>query len=247
MTDPVYDHIGEGYAGQRRPEPTWQALIDAALGSARTVVNVGAGAGSYEPRDRRVVAVEPSTTMIEQRLAGSAPVLQACAESLPLADHQFDVAMATVTLHHWTDWAAGVREMLRVADRAVIVHFDPTLHGDFWLVSDYLPELAEVWAGVPSVAEVAAAVGPGAVVRDLLVPWDCVDGFLPAYWRRPEAYLDPVVQRSMSGLQLLDPGVLARGLQRLESDLRHGSWRRDHAALLQTNAVDVGWRLISGG
>lgn len=245
MTDPVYDRIGVGYARQRRPEPTWQFQLEAALGSASTVVNVGAGTGSYEPRGRQVLAVEPSALMIRQQPRGSADAVQALAEQLPFADRQFDVAMATVTLHHWTDWAAGVREMLRVAERAVIVHFDPTLHSEFWLVRDYLPELTDVWFGVPSVNEVAAAMGPGATAQDLLVPWDCIDGFLPAYWRRPEAYLDAVVQQSMSGLQLLDPRVLTSGLRRLASDVNDGTWRRDHAALLQADALDVGWRLLS--
>ncbi len=244
MTEPVYDRIGTGYAGQRRPDPRWQAAVDAALGRSRTVVNIGAGTGSYEPDDRYVLAVEPSTTMIRQRPAGSPPALQASAENLPIADAQFDVAMAIVSLHHWQDWAAGVREMLRVADRAVILHFDPTLHGEFWLARDYLPELTEIWRDVPAVDEVAATIGTNAVVQDLLIPWDCVDGFLPAYWRRPDAYLDPVVQQSMSGLQLLDPAVLSRGLSRLQSDLQDGTWQRTHAPLLHAEELDTGWRLI---
>lgn len=207
-------------------------------------MNIGAGTGSYEPGDRYVLAVEPSTTMIRQRQAGAPPALEASAEDLPVADAQFDVAMAIVTIHHWRDWAAGLREMLRVADRAVILHFDPVLHGEFWLTREYLPELTEVWRDVPAVDEVAAKIGVNTVVRDLLVPWDCVDGFLPAYWRRPEAYLDPVVQQSMSGLQLLEPTVLSRGLAKLRSDLQDGTWQRKNAPLLRAEMLDVGWRLI---
>jgi len=244
VTSTVYDRIGADYARQRRPDPRWQAAVEAALGQSKTVVNIGAGTGSYEPDDRYVLAVEPSTTMIRQRQAGAPPALQASAEDLPIADAQFDVAMAIVTLHHWRDWAAGLREMQRVADRAVILHFDPVLHGEFWLARDYLPELTEVWRDVPAVDEVAAKIGLNTVVRELLVPWDCVDGFLPAYWRRPEAYLDPVVQQSMSGLQLLEPTVLSRGLAKLRSDLQDGTWQRRNAPLLRADALDVGWRLI---
>jgi len=159
--------------------------VAAALGTARTVLNVGAGTGSYEPADRYLVAVEPSRTMIDQRPAGAAPVLQVTAEHLPVADGQFDVAMALVTLHHWLDWAAGLREMQRVADRVVILHFDPALHDEFWLVRDYLPELTQLSVKIPSVQQVAAALGEDVEVRTLLVPWDCADGFLPAFWRRP--------------------------------------------------------------
>ncbi len=216
------------------------------LSDARTVVNVGAGTGSYEPGDRYVLAIEPSGLMISQRPAGAAPALQASAEDLPIADGQFDVAMALVTIHHWRNWEAGLREMQRVAARVVVLHFDPVLHATFWLARDYLPELADVWRGGPRVRQVAARVGPGAEIRELAVPWDCVDGFLPAYWRRPEAYLDPKVQQSMSGLQLLDRDVLSHGIEKLRADLQDGTWRRRNAKLLDADVLDVGWRLIAG-
>lgn len=207
-------------------------------------MNIGAGTGSYEPEDRHVLAVEPSGLMIEQRPGGAAPVLRASAEALPIADGQFDVAMAIVTIHHWRDWAAGLHEMLRVAKRIVVLHFDPVIHNRFWLARDYLPELADVWRECPRPQQVADVLGPAATTRELPVPWDCIDGFLPAYWRRPEAYLDPAVRQSMSGLQLLDPEVLARGIAALRSDLQDGTWRRRNAALLDDDALDVGWRLI---
>jgi SAM-dependent methyltransferase len=245
VTGAVYDRLGTGYAGQRRPDPRWQRAIDDALGSAATVLNVGAGTGSYEPADRYVLAVEPSTTMIRQRPPGAAPVLQAAAERLPVADRQFDAAMALVTLHHWTDWPAGLREMQRVARRVVVVHFDPVLHSEFWLVRDYLPELAEVWEGLPRPQEVADLLGPATDVRELAVPADCVDGFLPAYWRRPEAYLNAQVRQSMSGLQLLPLDVLSRGIAALAADLEDGTWQQRNSALLQQDALDVGWRLLS--
>lgn len=245
MAEPVYDRIGVNYSRGRRADPRWQAALDACLGTAATIVNVGAGTGSYEPAGRYVLAVEPSGAMIAQRPPGAAPALQAHAENLPIADQQFDVAMALVTLHHWTDWQAGVLEMLRVARRVVVLHFDPGVHARFWLARDYLPELVDVWAAVPSAQEVAAAVGPDAETRVLPVPGDCVDGFLPAYWRRPEAYLDADVRQTMSGLQLLDPKVLSRGISALRRDLADGTWRTRNKALLDQETLDVGWRLIS--
>ncbi|MBC7558998.1 MAG: class I SAM-dependent methyltransferase [Dermatophilaceae bacterium] len=245
MTDDIYDHIGNDYTQGRRPDPRWQAALDDVLGQPRTLLNVGAGTGSYEPRDRYVLAVEPSKLMISQRPAAAAPALQASAESLPVADKQFDAAMALVTIHHWQDWRAGLREMQRVARRVIVLHFDPDIHSAFWLVRDYLPTLADVWREVPSVQEVATHLGPGVEVRDLPVPWDCVDGFLPAYWRRPEAYLDPQVRQSMSGLRFLDPDELTQGIEQLRSDLRDGTWRRRNRQLLKADALDVGWRLIA--
>ena len=244
MTEVLYDRIGVDYVRARRPDPRWQAALDDVLGPATTVVNIGAGTGSYEPDDRYVLAVEPSTTMIGQRPAGTAPVLRASAEELPIADGQFDVAMAVLTIHHWQDWAAGLREMLRVAKRTVVLHFDPVVHSDFWLARDYLPELTEIWDRVPLPQQVADVLGPAAMIRPLPVPWDCVDGFLPAYWRRPEAYLDPAARQAMSGLQLLDPKVLSRGIAALRSDLQDGTWRRRNATLLDKDVLDVGWRLI---
>lgn len=244
MSEPLYDRIGVHYARGRRPDPRWQAEIDRALGQARTVLNVGAGTGSYEPADRFVVAIEPSATMIAQRPVGAPPVLQATAEHLPIADDRFDVAMALVTIHHWQDWRASLREMQRVANRVIVLHFDPVANDRFWLIQDYLPEVAELSREVPSVQELSDALGEDVEVRSLAVPWDCTDGFLPAYWRRPHAYLDPRVQQSMSGLQLLDPDVLARGMQQLSDDLTDGTWERRNAALLQLDTMDAGWRLI---
>lgn len=241
----IYERLGIGYAQRRRPDPRWQSAIDAALGPARTVLNVGAGTGSYEPQDRYVLAVEPSATMIGQRPELAAPALLASAESLPVADGQFDVAMALVTLHHWSDWRAGLREMQRAAERVVVLHFDPGVHAGFWLARDYLPELAHVWRGLPTPADVMAQLGPDAAAAELPVPWDCVDGFLPAFWRRPQAYLDPLVRRSMSGLQLLEPAVLDRGIEHLRRDLADGAWERRNADLLTLDALDVGWRLIT--
>jgi hypothetical protein len=243
MPAALYDRLGIGYARGRRSDPRWQLAIDRALGDATTVVNVGAGSGSYEPPDRSVLAVEPSQLMIEQRKPGAAPALRAFAEALPIGDQQFDVAMAISTLHHWKNWEAGVDELRRVASRVVILHFDPLAHDDFWLVRDYLPELSDVWRETPVPELVAERLG-GATIQDLPVPWDCEDGLLSAYWRRPAAYLDPEVRRCMSGLQALDPAVLERGMAALAADLQNGDWQRRHSGISERTEFDGGWRLI---
>lgn len=247
MAGAVYDRIGVDYTRGRRPDPRWQVEVDAALAGARSVVNVGAGAGSYETAGRTVLAVDPSATMIAQRPPGSAPAVRGVAGQLPVASGSVDAATAFVTLHHWPDWRAGLAELQRVARRVVVLHFDPATHARFWLVTEYLPEMVAVWGDVPSVAEVAEALGPaGSVgIRELPVPWDCVDGFVPAYWRRPQAYLDPLVRQGMSGLALLEPAVVEAAMARLRADLADGSWATRHADLLTRDTLDVGWRLVT--
>lgn len=240
---PSYERLGLRYAEGRASDPRWFGRIEETIGTARTIVNVGAGTGSYEPCDRYVLAVEPSKAMIAQRPVGAAPCLVGYAENLPIADRQFDLATAFITLHHWADWRAGVREMQRVARRIAILHFDPTLHASFWLVRDYLPELVRQWEDVPSVSDVAASIG-ATNVRAMPVPFDCVDGFLAAFWRRPQAYLDDEIRRRISGLQLLDERVLERGLRELTNDLESGAWAQRNAILLDRYDLDVGWRLI---
>src|SRR5262245_61230551 len=195
----LYDSIGATYTVARRTEPRIAARIWAALGDARTVLNVGAGTGSYEPPGRDVLAVEPSALMRAQRPAGAAPCLAAAAESLPFADQSFDAAMAFATLHHWRDPIAGLCEMRRVARRVVVFTHDTSDAGwlrRFWLIRDYLPEVAELLVGRPPVTALASAIG--ARLEPVLIPWDCRDGFFEAYWRRPESYLDEKIRRGMS-------------------------------------------------
>jgi len=242
----IYDRIGAGYAHARRPDPRIAARVAGALGGAETVVNVGAGSGSYEPADRAVVAVEPSRTMIAQRPAGSAPVVQASATHLPFADGAFAAAMAVLTVHHWPDRAAGLAELRRVARGAVaVLTWDPEGPG-FWLIRDYLPEILEADRGnFPTIDEYAAALGP-VRVEPVPVPHDCADGFLGAYWRRPHAYLDPRVRAGISSFSTI-PGLDA-GLERLRADLEDGTWERRHGELLRRSEIDAGYRLvISGG
>jgi SAM-dependent methyltransferase len=238
----LYDAIGQGYHAYRRPDPRLAAAITQALGDADSVVNVGAGTGSYEPTDRRVVAVEPSAAMIGQRRPGSPPVVQASATHLPFRDAAFTAALAVLTVHHWPDRARGLAELARVAgERVVLLTWDPASTG-FWLVDDYFPELVEIDRRIfPTLADLERVLGP----LDLLplpVPHDCTDGFLGAYWRRPEAYLDPGVRGAMSTFSKM-PDV-APALARLRRDLADGTWLRRHAELLDQTELDLGYRLV---
>ena len=244
MTPLAYDTIGRQYVAHRRADPRWEAAIAAQLGPGRTVVNVGAGTGSYEPAERVVVAVEPSLVMVSQRPPGAAPALRASASALPLPSRCADVALAVLTVHHWDDWAAGLAELCRVAPRRVVVAIDFEPHSRFWLYEDYLPEVGATARRLgPDAATVADAIGAtGCEV--LPVPADMEDGVLGAYWCRPEAYLDPAVRANCSGLALADPAVVARGVAALESDLRAGNWHRRHADLLGRESVDLGYRLL---
>jgi SAM-dependent methyltransferase len=240
-----YDTIGRVYARHRAADPRIAAQIEAALGDARSVVNVGAGAGSYEPRDRVVAAVEPSTVMIAQRPSDAAPVVRAVAEALPFARDAFDVALATFTVHHWTDPAAGLRELERVAPRQVILTFDES--GEwldrFWLTRDYLPRSAFADTVLDGVTQVCDVVSP-ARIEVVPVPFDCRDGFFCAYWRDPHAYLDPGVRASISALALLEEAVLLPGLARLAADLESGAWEARNADILELEALDLGYRLV---
>jgi len=238
----LYDTIGATYAVSRRTEPRIAVQIRAALGGARTVVNVGAGTGFYEPTDRQVLAVEPSAVMRSQRPPDAAPCLAANAESLPFEDRSFDAAMAVATIHHWQDPIAGLREMRRVARRVVAFTFGFGGLSQFWLTRDYLPELVGLVVGLPSLAEMADAIG--ARIEPVLIPWDCADGFPEAYWRRPEAYLDDSVRRGMSLWARLGPGVEQRAVRSLSDDLASGRWAERNRDLVDLDAADLGLRLL---
>ena len=196
---PAYDRMGIDYAEVRRPDPRIEAVIHAALGDARTVLNVGAGAGSYEPADREVLAVEPSPVMIAQRPPGAAPAIEAVVEELPLADDSVDAVMGVFTMQHWSDVDRGLAEVARVGrDRAVFVTLDMDAAESMWLGAEYLPELIEAdRRDFPSIEQLAAAL-PGLEVEPIPVPNDCADGFCVALWGRPEAHLDPRVRQASS-------------------------------------------------
>jgi SAM-dependent methyltransferase len=238
----LYDDIGTSYTATRRTEPRIAAQIWNAFGDARTVVNVGAGTGSYEPPDRDVLAVEPSAVMRAQRAADAAPCLAATAEHLPFADQTFDAAMAVATIHHWPDPIAGLREMRRVAGRVVVFTFAWPGLDQFWLTRDYLPELPGLLVGHPPLAEQASAIG--ARIEPVLIPWDCADGFFEAYWRRPEAYLDEGVRRGISVWGKVGPDVEQRAVRRLREDLSSGQWADRNRELLDLEAADLGLRLL---
>jgi SAM-dependent methyltransferase len=245
MSSPqLYDTIGAAYTVTRRTEPRIAARIWAALGDARTVLNVGAGTGSYEPPGREVTAVEPSALMRAQRAAGAAPCVAATAERLPFVDQSFDAAMAVATVHHWPDPIAGLREMRRVARRVVVFLFDTSDPGQFWLTRDYLPEFAGLRACevLSSLTDLAGAIG--ARMEPVPIPWDCADGFFEAYWRRPEAYLEVKVRRGMSVWDAVGPDVEQRAAHSLRDDLASGRWAERNADLVELDAADLGARLL---
>ena len=236
-----YDTIGVNYAELRKPDARIAATIAAALGPARTVLNVGAGAGSYEPADRQVTAVEPSMEMIRQRPASAVEVVHGRAEDLPFDDDSFDASMAILTIHHWSDQAKGLSEMRRVTrDRIVVLTYDPAFRG-FWL-ADYIPELVALdEAQMPPLSAYEAWLGP-VEVSPVPIPHDCTDGFLCAYWRRPAAYLDPRIRAAMSSFWAL--GDVSEALNKLERDLDSGAWARRYSELLDLDACDCGYRLV---
>ena len=241
----LYDSIGTTYTVTRRTEPRIAEQVRAALGEARTVLNVGAGTGSYEPSDLDVTAVEPSAVMRAQRPAGAAPCVAAAAESLPFEDQSFDAAMAFATVHHWEDPIAGLREMRRVARRVVVFTHDSSetgWSGRFWLTRDYLPEVADLVAGRPSLNELAGSIG--ARVEPVLIPWDCADGFFEAYWRRPEAYLDEQVRRGVSVWARVGPEAEQRAVSSLRDDLASGRWAERNRDLVALDAAELGLRLL---
>lgn len=216
----AYDRIGATYRSTRRPDPRIASQVRDALATIGTVVNVGAGTGSYEP-GQTVAAIEPSMVMIAQRPPGSAPCVQAVAEALPLRDKCVDAAMALLTVHHWGDLSAGIAELHRVSrHRIVILTWDQAVIDDFWLLREYLPDAARINKALYVPIERLVELLGGAQVHTVPIPHDCTDGFGAAFWRRPEAYLDATVRAGISMLAYADEGALADGLGRLAADLR---------------------------
>lgn len=239
----LYDTIGTGYSFGRRTDPDWMAAIEAALGDAATIVNIGAGTGSYDPAGRTVLAVEPSGETIRQRPAGAAPAVRAFAEALPLREGSADAALAVLTVHHWSDWRRGLAELRRVAPRQVVLAYDTARHTEFWFVREYVPEIAELERGRSSAPDIAAELD-ATTVTELPLRWDFTDGVFPANWRRPEAFLDPRVRAACSALAQTDPAVVERGVQALRTDLETGRWHERHRDLLARDHWDAGFRLI---
>jgi SAM-dependent methyltransferase len=244
-SEPVYDRIGGGYTGGRRTDPRIAAALAAAVGDADGVLNVGAGAGSYEPGDRRVVAVDPSPVMLAQRPTGSAPCVQAAAEALPFGDGTFGAAMAVLTIHHWKNQPRGLAEMRRVA-RGSLIFFgghNRNLNTSWWL-HDYFPATHRLVSARTYPAErIAAVLGPVETVP-VPIPADCADGFEAAYWRRPEAILDPAIWRATSALSLIPASERAAGMARLSADLASGRWHQRYGHLLALDELDLGYCVI---
>jgi SAM-dependent methyltransferase len=239
-----YERHGVTYALHRQPDPRIASAIWAALGTARTVVNVGAGAGSYEPPDRQVLAVEPSSTMRAQRPASAAPVISARAEALPFRDGSFDAAMASVTVHHWDPPEAGLRELRRVARGPVVVFTFDLAHLPSWQ-QEYLHEALVIEEPrFPPIERIADVLGGRVRIEHLPTPGDCCDGFFEAYWRRPEAALDPAVRAGQSLWALLSEGVEQRIVDRLARDLESGEWDRKYGYLRSMDSFDGALRLL---
>jgi SAM-dependent methyltransferase len=239
----IYDRIGVTYAATRRPDPRLAAAIHKALGDAKSLVNVGAGTGSYEPADREVLAVEPSATMIAQRPAGAAPAIQATAEALPLADDSFDAALAVNTVHHWGDVRAGLRELRRVARKRVVLFLvNPASGVRFWL-AEYLPELLHPDRLSTIVATIEDELRPDRAIP-VPLPCDCADGLFSAYWARPELYLDGEIRRNISNFALAEEDVIEAGLARLRTDLESGEWDRRYGKLRTLPELDLGHRIF---
>jgi len=241
----IYDEIGRGYAAIRRPDPRLASLIASSLGDAETVVNVGAGAGSYEPVGRSVASVEPSAVMLAQH-PGQRRV-RAAAEALPFRSDTFDAAMAVMTVHHWPDLRGGLAELRRVASRQLVFTWDPGWERVLWVVEEYVPEIGQLeqsrFAPLDQTVEIMGAH----TVVPFAIPWDFTDGYQPAFWRRPEAYLDRAVLAASSTFACLPASVVEPAMHRLRRDLDSGTWHDRHQDLLQAEAVDYGYRLLIAG
>lgn len=243
-----YDRIGRDYARFRREDPRLARRILRALGEARVVVNVGAGSGSYEPRDRHVIAIEPSEVMVSQRPPGLAPAIRSSAGALPLRDRSVDAAMAILTIHHWDEeQEQGVRELRRVArGEVVILTYDPEISGQMWLMAEYLPEVAELDRRIfPSLETLTGWLGGTTQVETVEIPDDTPDWTLGSFWAHPERVLDPAARNATSGFARMPPAVVARVTEGVRRDLETGAWDRRHGHLRNLRSFDVGLRLLT--
>jgi len=250
MATARYDAIGTGYARMRREDPRLRRRIEAALGDARTVVNVGAGTGSYEPRDRHVVAIEPSDVMAAQRPRDLAPAIRATADDLPLRDDAVDAAMAVLTIHHWDEGRErGVRELRRVArGPVVVVTYDPVVSGGMWLMRDYLPEVAALDHRIfPTLEQLAAWLGGDVRCEPVPIPADTPDWTLGSFWAHPERVLDREAREATSGFARMAPAVVDRVVAAVGRDLDSGAWDARNGHLRERDALDVGMRLVVAG
>lgn len=239
---PEYDLIGVGYGSKRRPDPRLNAAIHEAIGSASTILNVGAGTGSYEPSDRPVVALEPSGVMLAQHTGRWR--VRGRAEHLPFDDGAFDVALAILTVHHWEDLDAGLAELRRVARRQVLFTWNPDHQRKLWITTDYVPAIDDLETSrFTSLTSIVDALGAHTVEK-FEIPHDFTDGFQAAFWRRPEMYLDPEVRAASSTFASLPPGLVMPGIERLRRDLQTGKWHETYGELLALERADFGHRIV---
>jgi SAM-dependent methyltransferase len=244
--DPAaYDRLGVGYRAHRRPDPRLAGVLADALGDAETVLNVGAGTGAYEPADRRVVALDPSPVMLAQHPGRHR--VRGRAEQLPFPDGCFDATLAVLTVHHWGDIALGLAELRRVSRRQVVFTWDPDHPRRLWIVDEYVPAITGLetarFALIPQVVRGLDAH----TVATFEIPHDFADGFQAAYWRRPEAYLDPEIRAASSTFASLPDAMVEPGIERLRSDLASGAWAARHADLLAVDTLDYGYRVVIAG
>jgi SAM-dependent methyltransferase len=242
LSTTLYDKIGGTYSSRRQSDPRIAAAIESAVDGCNSILNVGAGTGSYEPASRFVVAIEPSRTMIAQRTAGAAPVVQGIAEALPFGDKSFDAVLGVLTVHHWKDQAKGFSECARVArSKVVFLTSDFDICAKFWLF-DYFPELLSTDRNIfPSLLRIAETLGALETII-VPIPEDCSDGFLGAYWKRPRAYLDPLVREGISTFSKI--GNVDPQLARLRSDIASGAWEQRYGSLMDVKALDLGYRIL---
>lgn len=242
-----YDKIGHGYSHTRREDPRFRAQILAALGNAKTVINVGAGTGAYEPNDRYVIAVEPSDVMAAQRARNLAPAIRASAGNIPLRDQSVDAAMAILTIHHWDEQREiGVRELRRLArDAVVILTYDARICAEMWLMADYLPEVATLDLQIfPPPEQLAQWLGGKVNIEEVPIPKDTPDWMLGSFWAHPERVLDPNARAATSGFARMPTQVVDRVVAEVSRDLASGLWDERHGHLRKLDALDVGLRLI---
>ncbi|NOX52787.1 MAG: class I SAM-dependent methyltransferase [Gammaproteobacteria bacterium] len=238
----IYDNIGINYSVQRHTDPRIASQLFSELKEATRIVNIGAGTGSYEPENIELVAVEPSSKMIAQRKMGSHKVEKAFAEELPFENNSFSHAMTVLSMHHWENRELAFREINRVVtEKFVAITWDPE-SDPFWLTRDYFPEIYEldkrIFPKLDELSEHFDEVG----MRPLPIPSDCIDGFLAAFWKKPEAYLSHDVRQSISPFSKINN--LADGLQKLKEDLASGVWARNNSSILDSITLDVGYKVV---
>ena len=236
-----YDQLAEQYRKYRKPDPKIAARIQFHIQGAQRVLNVGAGMGSYEPEGCEVIAIEPSYEMISKRKRTKAILVQGFAQDLPFRDNVFDISMGILTMHHWSDIAIGLQEMLRVSKNKIVLFTWIGYGSDFWL-EEYIPEIKGVDEKLfPTLEELNRLLGTISV-ETIEIPYDCTDGFMCAYWRRPAAYLDPNVTKAISTFSRIPD--FQEGFNRLQDDINSGMWHKKQNHLLEKESFDLGYRLV---